>query len=118
MLSVFPELFAYELIGILILRIAVAIIVIKYSFPKVFKTSDNLNRVIGAVQGLSGICLLIGFLTQVSSLLIIITLLIEKIRDVIKKEQKNNCELKLLILVICLALLFLGPGTFSIDLPL
>ncbi|MCX6731524.1 MAG: hypothetical protein NTX55_00865 [Candidatus Parcubacteria bacterium] len=98
MLSVFPELFNYSQIAPLIFRIALAVILIRIGYK---------NGLIGIVQILTAVLLFLGLFTQIAGLLAIGACY--KI-----KERK----LMLLIFAIAVSLMLLGPGLFSIDLPL
>lgn len=60
----------------------------------------------------------IGLFTQVALLFIIGFIILEKFLD--KKEGliTTDTDLKITLTIISIALLFLGPGSFAIDLPL
>lgn len=118
MLSIFPEFLNYQQIGIFILRITLAIILISLAYPKVFNPSINYKKITGLIQGIVGICLSVGFLTQVGALIVMIIIVADTIQARLKKESLNNRGLRFLIFAAAFALLFLGPGLFSIDLPL
>lgn len=135
MLSIFPQLFTYSEIAPLLLRLALAVIFIAHGYPKLFKnfqgTADFFGSVglkpakfwaivVGISEFFGGIFLLIGFLTQISAILMSIIMLtaiyVKKFK--FKKGLTEGYEFDLILLAAALSLLFLGPGAFSIDLPL
>jgi len=132
MTSLFPQFFAYEFFTPTILRIVLGVILIAYGFDK-FKNrigSEGATsplgvspvslwaKVIAIIEIVSGLFLLIGFLTQliaiIASLIFIVNLLKVKIKD----GFIRGYDFEILLLAVALSLLFLGPGAFSIDLPL
>jgi uncharacterized membrane protein YphA (DoxX/SURF4 family) len=110
MLSVFPELFNYSQIAPFLLRVALGIILIS-SF-------DKTDKKFGIIKILMSILLLIGLFVQPTVIVIIAVLLAEVI--ILKKKNLpiEKKSLTVLIIVVCVSLLFLGPGLFSFDLPL
>lgn len=118
MLSLFPSLFDYSQLAPLILRVSLTIILIKTSYPSITQNEQKIEKSFGAARILSGIFLLLGFLTQAAVLIIILITIAETI--IAKKQgiENKNKELKTLIFAMALALIFLGPGALSIDLPL
>jgi len=68
---------------------------------------------------MSGILLIIGLWVQLAAIVASLTLIINvflKIKN--KKEFTGGYDLEIVLIVISLSLLLLGPGAFSIDLPL
>jgi len=136
MFSIFPQLFVYDQLAPLILRLAVGIIFVAHGYPKLFKnfgaTADFFGSVglkpakfwvavVGISEFFGGILLLIGFLTQIAALLIAITMLVAMIyvnKIKFKKSLISGYELDLILFAAAFALIFLGPGAFAIDLPL
>jgi len=107
MLSVFPELFNYSQIAPFILRIGLAIVLARFGYLAIFKTITKKEKAIGIIQGLASIFLFLGFLTQIAGLLAIATVF-----------NVSSKTLKLMIISVALSLMLLGPGLFSVDLPL
>jgi len=107
MLSVFPELFNYSQIAPFILRLALAIVLARFGYLAIFKTIAKKEKAIGIVQGLASIFLFLGFLTQIAGLLAIATIF-----------NIKSKTLKLMIVAVAVSLILLGPGLFSVDLPL
>lgn len=134
MLSVFPELLSYEMLGISIIRISLGCLLfylglitigskrLIYS-EKIKAKNYPLNSlvpwILGLIEIFVGGFLIIGFLTQVI-VLIVICLLIDLIfiESSIGKILNFPIIFYLFIILISSALLFLGPGFWSIDLPL
>ncbi|MBU1179041.1 DoxX family protein [Patescibacteria group bacterium] len=133
MLSLFPELFAYQNLAPFIIRLILALIFLGNGYSKLFKTFNKtmefFNSVkikpakfwtifVGITELLSGILLAMGFLTQAAAVAIILIILAAIIKVKIKQGFLGGYDFDLLILACALALLVLGPGAFSIDLPL
>jgi len=128
MLSLFPQLFTYSELAPFILRLAAGLIIIGFAYSKLKKPAlaqpvlaqaeqgkpaRNLNFAVGLVEFCSGVMLIAGFLTQLAAGLIILALLFE-----IFKPGLKDYKFMILLMTILVALMFLGPGFFSIDLPL
>jgi len=111
MLSLFPQLFTYSELAPLILRFAAAFIVIGFGYPKLLKPSEYRNFAVGLIEFCSAIFLIAGFLTQLA--LIILAMIYEIVRP-----EPENLRLKILLIAALGSLALLGPGLFSIDLPL
>lgn len=136
MLSVFPNLFNYSGLAPFILRVALGVIFIAHGYPKLFKNFSGtaqffesiglkpakyLTIIVGISEFFGGIALILGFLTQIAAILIAITMFVaivyvKKIK--FKKGLVDGYELDLILFASALALIFLGPGAFAIDLPL
>lgn len=113
MLSLFPQLFTYSELAPFILRLTAGLIVIGFAYSKLKKPAEGFNFVIGLAEFCAAILLIAGFLTQLAAGLIILALLFEIFRPGLK-----DCKFMILLIIILVALMFLGPGFFSIDLPL
>lgn len=118
MLSIFPELFTYQQIAPFIIRLVLAIIFLSHGYSIFFKNRKFHIRFIGSAEIIAGGLLLIGFLTQLAAILISIITIISAIK--IKSERGSwvDYEYNFLILACAIALLFLGPGILSFDIPL
>ena len=108
-LSLFPNLFTYQLIGIFILRIALGLTFIRQGY-RIAKAIDWAMIVIG-------IMLLIGLYTQIVAVVAALMMLSLVVKE-IRQRQFDNLNYHLLVLAISLAFLTLGAGAFAIDLPL
>jgi hypothetical protein len=107
MLSVFPELFNYSQIAPFILRISLAVILVRFGYLAIFKTITRHEKTIGIIQWLAAIFLFLGFLTQIAAILAIAAVF-----NIKPKTQK------LMVIAVAVSLILLGPGLFSFDLPL
>lgn len=129
MLTLFPRLLDYVLIAPFLLRISLVIVLISCSKKTIQKDecgflncwkslSDNKLKSIVAFQVVIALMLLVGAYTQVAALLAISSAVI---KEYILKSRGDKCSdfsTLILFVAICLSLLVLGPGIFSLDLPL
>lgn len=133
MLSVFPALLTYKLLAPLILRVALGVIFIVHGYPKLFRQFNQTSKffgsiglkpakfwvlAVGIVEFFGGIALVLGIFTQVAALFIAINMLGAIFKVSGKKGFAGGYEFDLILLAAALALLFLGPGILSFDLPL
>ncbi len=120
MLSVFPSLLSWSQVSPLIIRLALAAVLIYWAYNTF--SLDNANteqKIFGIVEGLAGLLLIIGIWTQVVALVIALDLLYKIGLKVARKEfLTNGVNYYLILLVLALSLLITGPGIFSIDYPL
>ncbi len=131
--SLFPQLFAFEQLAPLILRVVLGVIFIVHGYPKLFgqfagtvqffesvgiKPAKFWVFVVGVVEFFGGILLVFGFLTQLVAALLAIRMLVTIWKLKFSQGLVGGYELDLALLAMALALLFLGPGAFSLDLPL
>lgn len=134
MLSVFPELLSYEMLGVSIIRISLGCLIFYFGLittgskrlvysekikAKKYPFYSIIPWILGLLEILIGGFLIIGFLTQVV-VLIIICLLVDLIfiESFIGKILNFPIVFYIFIMLISSALLFLGPGFWAIDLPL
>ncbi len=132
-LSVFPQLLDWQFFGPLFLRLALGLIFLAHGYQKLagdkaqlvgwlesmkFRPGKFWAWLVTAVEFLGGIALVLGLFTQLAALILAIQFLI--IILWFKRGQNfiGGKEFDFLILFALLALLVLGPGTWSIDLPL
>lgn len=127
MLSAFPQLFNYSLLAIAGLRILFGVWFIVYAYHIIFGTEKEDSSIIPpwlrkAVAGISaalGFLCVIGLFTQVAILVGLFVLFLKWYFDVRGNALTRTIfMLGLYVAVIGLALLFIGPGALSIDLPL
>lgn len=132
--SLFPSLFDYQFIAIGVLRIALGFLFIRFGYLKLFKekdrylaffhavvpsTSQRIFSFISVLELLLGILLVVGLYTQGAAIGVTIIMLGAVIIKLRKPSLlRNDIEFYALIGIVALALLFLGPGAFAIDLPL
>lgn len=133
MVSLFPQLFIFGIFAPLVLRLVLGVIFLVHGYPKMFKGQvkgtgqffDSVGIkpglfwawVVTVVEVVGGVFLIAGFLVQLVAALLAIQMLVAII---VKRKQGlvGGYELDLVLLGMSLALLLLGPGAFSIDLPL
>ncbi len=124
MMSVFPELFDFSLIAVFVLRATAGIFFWVFGIRLIkvalrIKSKDVFLKSIGIVYGLlksaTGILLVVGVYTQVMAILGMMLSLLSYIQE---PKNTSNRQVQILLFVLCFSLLFLGPGTFAVDLPL
>lgn len=127
MLNPFPELLAFGLLAPFIIRICLGVMFIRHGYFKLFKNHDepasktakNLTITIGSIEVIGGITLLLGFLTQISAL-ILATLVF--VVTIFKKRSGETTRRDLgfaaFVFLILISLLFSGAGFFAFDIPL
>lgn len=131
-----PNLTEVANIAALILRVGLASVFIRRGFPKLFGSpqfpkgpadfAKNLKKLkipapeffawaVSILEFVGGVFILIGFLTPLVSLLFSIEILVAISKIYWKAGFIGGWEFKFALLVISLALLFLGPGEWSVD---
>ncbi|OGF63909.1 hypothetical protein A2661_02000 [Candidatus Giovannonibacteria bacterium RIFCSPHIGHO2_01_FULL_45_24] len=140
MLSIFPQFLDYGFYAPTILRVALGAIFLAHGWQKLvsdkvqfagwfesmkFRPGKFWAWLVTLAEFLGGICLIVGFLTQLAALVLAVQFL--AILLWFKRGQKfigglsageAGWEFDFLILLALLALLVLGPGALAIDLPL
>jgi uncharacterized membrane protein YphA (DoxX/SURF4 family) len=132
MLSIFPDLLTYSLLGITIIRVALGflgvylglIILSKKNQVADFVTSLKIPLalfapwILAVLFIISGGLLIIGLYTQVVCIVLACLLLELMITDIWSRGIFGNSIVFYLgFILISLSLLFLGPGAFAFDLP-
>lgn len=135
MLSLFPQLLDFGTFGPVFLRIGLAVVFVAHGYPKLFKKENFLGTaqffesinikpgkfwvlVVGVVEFFGGILLLAGLFTQLAALLLAVNMLVAILKVKRQKGFANGYEFDLILLLSALALVVLGAGAFSLDLPL
>lgn len=118
MLSVFPELFNYSQMAPVILRIALAAVLFYFGYLSLKAEEGKYSKAEGALKIIIGLFLLVGFLTQIAALLASLAMIAEAVKEKMASGVIKRKVLKFLIFSIGASLALLGPGLFSIDLPL
>ncbi|MDP3785309.1 MAG: DoxX family protein [bacterium] len=131
--SLFPQLFTFSELAPLALRLVLAVVFIIHGYSKLFKNFSGTVQffeavgfkpavlwvfVAGAVEFFGGILLVLGFLVQPVAALLAIEMLVAIWKVQFKKGFAGGYEFDLSLLAMALALLVLGPGALSFDLPL
>jgi len=108
--------------GLLILRVVLAVVFLYHGGAKLFKKEIPASfRALGMLEVLGGISILIGFLTELSSIGLAIIMLgaiyfkIFKWKISFYSEKSTGWEFDLVLLAMALALFVFGPGNFSLD---
>jgi len=113
-------LLGYPDLAPLVLRLAIGIIFVVHGLPKV-KNINSFMGFIGVCELLGGIALILGFLTSWAALGLIIIMLGAIYKKTVEWKvpfftlEKMGWEYDFLIIAGCLALLFVGPGSYSAD---
>jgi putative oxidoreductase len=133
MLSIFPQLFDFQIYGALILRLALAAVFIVHGYPKLFgRTTETAvffesvgirpgkfwTILVGIAEFFGGILLIAGLGVQVVALLLAVDMFVAIWKVKFKMGFVNGWGFDFVLLAILLSLLVLGPGAYSIDLPL
>ncbi|HEY4521814.1 MAG TPA: DoxX family protein [Candidatus Paceibacterota bacterium] len=135
MLSLFPQLLDFGTLGPVFLRIGLAVVFIAHGYPKLFKKDNFLGTaqffesinikpgkfwvmIVGVVEFFGGILLFAGLFTQLVALLLVVDMLVAIWKVNFKKGLVRGYEFELILLLSALALVVLGAGAFSLDLPL
>jgi len=125
MFSVWPELFAFELLAVALLRVTAGYFFLMLGLrlmraARQATTQRTLLRTLGGAYGVAqvvvGGLLVIGLYTQPAAILgTVLTMLPSS-----TSGRSGACEqhMQLLLLTITLSLLFLGPGAFAFDMPI
>lgn len=114
-LSIFPRLLDWQFYGPTLLRLALGAIVLAHGWQKL---SGDKTQLAGWVEFLGGILLVIGLWTQLAALILAIEFLVIIFWIQRGKPFIGGREFDFLILFTLLSILVLGPGAWSIDLPL
>ena len=135
MLSLFPQLLDFGTLGPVFLRIGLAVIFIAHGYPKLFKKDNFLGTAqffesvnikpgkfwvifVGVTEFFGGILLFAGLFTQLVALFLVVDMLVAILKVNLKKGLVRGYEFELILLLSALALVVLGAGAFSLDLPL
>ena len=133
MLNVLPQLLDYQFYAPLLLRLALGAVFLAHGWQKLssdkiqfagwlesikFRPGKFWAWLVTLAEFLGGICLILGFLTQLAALILAIQFLV--ILFWFKRGQKfvGGWEFDFVLLVMALAILVLGPGAWAFDLPL
>lgn len=114
-------LFSYGDTGILLLRLAIAVIFLVHGTKKLDGKMGNFMTFIGVAETLGGLALLVGFLTQWAALGIAIIMVGAMYKKIVEwhmpftSMEKTGWEFDLILLAACATLMTLGSGAFGVD---
>lgn len=125
----YTPLYAFSDVGFLLLRIALAAVFIVHGWPKIigFKRTagwfDSIKikpgifwaLVVSVVEFFGGFSVLLGVFTQIVGLLLAIIMLVAILAVKRKSKFSGGWEFDFVLLLVALALVFLGSGTFSLE---
>lgn len=127
MMSTFPDLFAYTLPAIFVLRVTVGFFFLMFGMRLlgVARTAykhGTFVGVIGYLYGLAkltvGILFIVGAYTQITALFGMGLTALTLLQGASTRANSSSGQVQILLFVICFSLLFLGPGLLSFDIPL
>jgi len=120
MLNPFPELLTFSLLAPFLIRVVLAVLFISSGYFELKKSNVSLSSYsTNILKILGGLMLLIGFLTQIVSVVLSVVVLgtiIIKLRS--KSYSRDDMSLRILMFIATISLLVSGAGAFAIDLPL
>jgi|GEM_PF-5027282 len=127
MYAPWPELFDYAILAPTLLRLVAGAFFLMLAFRMVvrLRMAPNAHTAVratgsmfAALQGFVGIALVLGAYVQLAALAGIILTLFTQHTGVGGGRSISDRHVQYLLMVICLALMVLGAGLFSLDLPL
>ncbi len=119
MFSIFPHLLSLDAFTPFLLRLILGLVFLEWRYREYKNKTSTTNTVIAVLQGIVGVFLIIGFLTQLAALVAAIILGIKLIGKIKAKAfLTNGVNYYLILFVISLCLLFSGAGFMAFDLPL
>lgn len=127
MLSLFPSLLTYGLFGPFILRLTLGAILAYWGY-RGFMTKDTGDAsgtdrtqavILGIVDAVTGVLLIVGFLTQFAALVAVVILGMKLVHKAMAKSLfTDGVNYYFILFVIALSLLVSGAGFYAFDLPL
>ncbi len=125
--SVFPALLDFTLIGAFALRITVALFFLMLGSRLTYAVQTVSGKgvwvkVVGFVYGAShllvGVLLLVGLYTQIAVVIGALLTALTFAQGIKNRSAVGSQQVQFLLFVICISLLFIGPGIFAMDVPL
>ena len=127
MLAVFPALLDYSEVAISLLRITAGSFFFLFGIRLTHvawqvQGKGMWVRVVGLMYGLAkltaGLLLTFGLYTQIGALLGATLSLLTFSQSISTASNRSGQQVQLLLFVICVSIIFLGPGIIAFDLPL
>ncbi len=130
MLNPFPDLLAFSLLAPFLIRISLGILFVSFGYSLLVKNKSHTINIktnfasfsvytISILEILGGFMLIVGFFTQIASIILsifAISMIVIKVKH--KNYFKYSLIFYILIFIITFTLMFSGAGIFAIDLPL
>jgi uncharacterized membrane protein YphA (DoxX/SURF4 family) len=125
MLTVFPALLDFSEIAVSLLRVTTGLFFFIFGMRLTlvaWQVHDRGFRIraIGLAYGIAkltvGVLLTFGMYTQIGAILGAILSLLTFSQSVSTSTNKSGQQVQILLFILCISLLFLGPGLLSIDL--
>jgi hypothetical protein len=127
MMLTFPELLTFTMPAIFLLRITAGLFFLSFGV-RLFKVAIKIKgksfslKTLGVLYSFVklaiGLFLTVGMYTQIASISGAFLSFIAIVQGKRAKLNKNEQQVQILLFVLCLSLIFLGPGIPAIDLPL
>ncbi|MDE1940495.1 MAG: hypothetical protein KGI66_00005 [Patescibacteria group bacterium] len=120
MLSAFPYLLSFERLGPTLIRLSLGAVFAFWAYRAVKeKSANNQSKALGILEGIAGLMLIAGFLTQIAALFAAIDLVVRLVgRARNRALLTDGVNYYLILLVMAISLLVTGAGFFAFDLPL
>ncbi|MFH1402395.1 MAG: hypothetical protein ABIG87_02090 [Patescibacteria group bacterium] len=122
MLNPFPDLLTFSFIAPLVLRAVVGAYFLKQAWFEFKERKNRKNEIISGLKivGLfGGLCIIIGFYTQIASIVLLAVIIAEIILQSKKKKlEEIKLDFYILLIAILISIIFTGAGFLAIDLPL
>ncbi len=134
MLNPFPLLLSFALLSPLLLRVALGGYLVFKAFSSLGKNREAnavvlgrgnlkagalLSVLFGVAEGIAGLMLVAGFLTQIAALYVaILCLLLIVSNGASRLAGEENKAFYFLALIVALSLIFSGAGLLAVDIPL
>ncbi|MCG2695296.1 DoxX family protein [Candidatus Parcubacteria bacterium] len=134
MFNTFPTLLSFGILAPTILRITAGLIFASFGWLKLTKDKESKIKFFeiiklqpaivflwatALVELIVGTMLVVGFLTQIASIIASVIMLASIVIKILKpKALPNTLDFYILFFIVFISLIFSGAGIFSFDLPL
>jgi len=127
MMSLFPALFSFTLPAVFLLRFTAGVFFLMFGMrllraARVAYAKGVFVGVVGYLYGLVkllvGLLLILGAYTQLAATCGMLFTALTFLQGYSSHTNTSTQQVQVLLFVICLSLLFLGPGLLSFDIPL
>lgn len=120
MLSLFPNLFQYELVAPFLIRITLGAIFLHWAYREMKNsTPGSSKKLIAILEAVAGVLLIIGLWTQGAALFLGLDLLVRLYGKLTKRSLlTDGVNYYLILLILSIALLVMHAGMWAFDLPL